>query len=183
LSTSRHTTIISSLLEEACGGDSSNDFQVSASPYLVVVAAAGNGGDTTKLYPAAEDVDGLIAVAASNSDDRLASFSTRGSWVHVAAPGQGILSTVPNAQYGTWSGTSMATPLVSGEAALVRARFPSLSNKDLARHVREMGQRIDGDVQFRIDAGKALTTSPDGDPLPIPTPSPTPTKSKPKRRS
>src|SRR5688572_33400450 len=50
----------------------------------------------------------------------------------ISAPGQAILSTVPNGQYGTWSGTSMAAPLVAGEAALARARFPLLLNKDLA---------------------------------------------------
>ena len=54
----------------------------------------------------------------------------------------------------------MAAPLVAGEVALVRARFPNVGNKDLARHVERMAAEIDGDVQFRIDAGKALTTRP-----------------------
>jgi serine protease len=152
---------------------------VSPNPYLVVVAAAGNGGDSTRQYPAAEDVDGLIAVAASTIDDILARFSTHGSWIQVAAPGEAILSTVPNGQYGTWSGTSMATPIVAGEVALLRANFPYLSNKDLARHIEDTSRDIGGDVARRIDAGRALTTSPDGDslatPTPTPTPSPTPT--------
>lgn len=74
----------------------------------------------------------------------------------------------------------MAAPIVAGEAALVRANFPSLSNKDLARHVERMAVRIDGDVQFRIDAGIALTTSPENysSPSPTPTPTPTPTKTR-----
>ncbi|HSK63541.1 MAG TPA: S8 family serine peptidase, partial [Pyrinomonadaceae bacterium] len=83
----------------------------------------------------------------------------------------------------TWSGTSMAAPFVAGEVALVRARFPTMVNKDIARHVERMAAEIDGDVKFRIDAGIALTTSPDGDPLPLTTasPSPTPTNNKKKR--
>ena len=51
----------------------------------------------------------------------------------------------------------MAAPIVAGEAALVRATFPSLSNKDIARHVQRMSVELDGDVQFRIDVGIALT--------------------------
>jgi subtilisin family serine protease len=162
LSTLRQTQLIGNLLTKLCGGSTSEsqDFPVSGNPYLVVVAAAGNGGNSDKQYPAAENVDGLIAVAASTVDDVLASFSSRGSWVQVAAPGHAILSTVPNGQYGTWSGTSMAAPIVAGEAALVHAQFPYLLNKDLARHVIRMSVNIDGDVPYRIDAGMALTSLP-----------------------
>ena len=117
---------------------------------------------------------GLIAVAASRKDDRLASFSSRASWIQVAAPGESILSTVPGGQYGTWSGTSMAAPFVAAEAALVRATFPNLLNKDIARHVERMSVEIDGDVQFRIDAGIALTSLPESGSNPTPTPTPTP---------
>jgi subtilisin family serine protease len=143
----------------------------------VVVAAAGNTGDDTKHYPAAENVDGLIAVAASTSSDTLASFSTRASWIQVAAPGKGIVSTVPNGLYATWSGTSMAAPIVAGEAALVRATFPYLSNKDIVRHVERMSVEIGGDVKYRIDAGIALTSLPEGYVSPTPTPTPTPAPS------
>jgi len=174
LSTSRQTALVRNLLTKLCGGSTSEnqDFPVSGNPYLVIVAAAGNGGDTTEQYPAAENVDGLIAVGASTVDDVLASFSSRGSWVQVAAPGKAILSTVPNGLYGTWSGTSMAAPIVAGEAALVRAQFPSLLNKDVTRQVIRMSAKIDGEVPYRIDAGMALTNLPESDP----TPSPTPTK-------
>ena len=53
----------------------------------------------------------------------------------------------------------MATPLVAGEAALVRARFPTLVNKDIARQEIRMSVNISGDVPFRIDAGVALTST------------------------
>ncbi len=160
LSTLRETEMIGKLLAQACGGSDGGDFPVSTNPHLVVVAAAGNEGDDTKQYPAAENVDGLIAVAASTKDERLASFSTRASWIQVAAPGAAIISTVPNNQYGTWSGTSMAAPIVAGEAALIRAAFPFLSNKDIVRHLQRMSVKINGDVPYRIDAGRALTTFP-----------------------
>ena len=68
----------------------------------------------------------------------------------------------------------MAAPLVAAEAALVRATFPTLLNKDIARHVTRIAAEIDGDVQFRIDVGMALTTLPDGYAAPSPSPSPTP---------
>ena len=70
----------------------------------------------------------------------------------------------------------MAAPLVAGEAALARARFPWLLNKDLARHVQRMSVGLNGDVQYRIDAGIALTSLPESGSTASPTPTPTKTK-------
>ena len=84
----------------------------------VVVAAAGNGNTSDRAYPAA--YPNAIAVAATNQDDRRASFSNYGDWVDVAAPGVSILSTVPSG-YASWSGTSMAAPHVSALAGLLAA--------------------------------------------------------------
>jgi subtilisin family serine protease len=122
----------------------------------VVVAAAGNSSSSTPEYPAAEGVIGLVAVAASTQADTLASFSNFGSWVHVAAPGEGILSTVPGGEYAVWSGSSMATPLVAGEAALVRAMNPDFTAASLAGHIISKSESINGPVPKRIDVAAAL---------------------------
>jgi subtilisin family serine protease len=122
----------------------------------VVVVAAGNNSSSTPEYPAAEGVIGSLAVAASTPADTLASFSNYGSWVHVAAPGEGILSSVPGGEYAAWSGTSMATPLAAGEAALVRAANPGFSAADVVGQITSKSEGIDGPVSKRIDVAAAL---------------------------
>lgn len=122
----------------------------------VVVAAAGNNGSSIPEYPAAEGVIGLLSVAASTQTDTLAAFSNYGSWVHVAAPGEGILSTVPGGEYALWSGTSMATPIVAGEAALVRAVNSNYSAADVVGHIISKSESIDGPVPKRVDVAAAL---------------------------
>lgn len=128
-----------------------------ALPGAVVVAAAGNSGpSTTPEYPAAENVPGLVAVAASTQDDRLADFSTRGSWVDLAAPGESITSSVPDDTYGTWSGTSMAAPLAAGTAALVRSANPGLSSEQVAQRIITAAASIGSPVARRLDAAAAV---------------------------
>jgi thermitase len=97
---------------------------------VVVVAAAGNNGNTTLFYPAA--YPDVISVAATDSTDTLTSFSTYGSWVKVAAPGRTIYSTYLNSGYTYMDGTSMATPHVGGEAVLLRAAFPNMTNSQIS---------------------------------------------------
>jgi thermitase len=113
----------------------------------LVVAAAGNSGSTSKEYPAA--LSGVLAVAATDSNDSLASFSNRGSWVDIAAPGVSILSTCNgsaslcnNHQYANMSGTSMATPMVSAAAALVLAAHPSFSATTISSYLTASADHI-----------------------------------------
>lgn len=93
---------------------------------MLFVAAAGNSAldnDLVPGYPASYNAPNVVAVAATTSADARAWFSNYGaSSVHLGAPGLDILSTTPNDGYAFESGTSMATPHVSGAAALVLSR-------------------------------------------------------------
>lgn len=100
---------------------------------ILFIAAAGNSGvniDTSPSYPASYGLSNLLAVAAMDKPGALASFSNYGaSSVHLAAPGVSVLSTVPSrkgaATYAYYSGTSMATPHVTGAAALYASLNPT----------------------------------------------------------
>jgi thermitase len=83
----------------------------------VIIAAAGNDGNESPVYPAY--YKNCIAVAAINQDGNLALLSNYGDWVDVVAPGSDIYSTLPNNGYGYKTGTSFATAYVSGVAALL----------------------------------------------------------------
>ena len=97
---------------------------------IVFVAAAGNDGvdnDVSPHYPSSYDLANLISVAATDHNDAKASFSNWGrTSVDLAAPGVNILSTLPGNSYGQLSGTSMATPHVSGVCALIRSVAPGV---------------------------------------------------------
>ncbi len=108
---------------------------------IIFTAAAGNSAtdnNTTPHYPSNYDVENVISVAAHNYNDGLASFSCYGSTtVHVAAPGRNILSTTPNNSYDVFSGTSMATPHVTGVVGLYLAHNGKTDPKDLRDKLME----------------------------------------------
>lgn len=92
----------------------------------LVVCAAGNSGSNNVSYPAGYDEPNIIAVAATDANDRLASFSNYGDWVDLCAPGVDILSSTRNNTYSRFTGTSMASPHVAGTAALLLSQDPAL---------------------------------------------------------
>jgi len=108
---------------------------------VVIVAAAGNDGSTSPFYPAY--YTNCIAVAATDGCDMLCSWSNRGDWVDVAAPGSYIYSTVTNNTYKFMSGTSVAAPHVAGLAALV---FTVVSDSN-------GNGRLNDEVRARIETG------------------------------
>jgi serine protease len=99
----------------------------------LVVAAVGNNNQTNTFYPAG--YDGVLSVAATEQSDFKKNDSNFGYYVDISAPGQSVLSTVGNG-YGLNSGTSMASPIVAGGAAIVKAQFPTYTNQQVAAVLR-----------------------------------------------
>jgi subtilisin family serine protease len=133
---------------------------------ILFVAAAGNDAtdnDRHPHYPSSYNVPNVVAVAALNANDELASFSCYGAKsVHIAAPGSDIYSCVPGELFGEsymhFSGTSMATPYVSGAAALVLSAEPNLSVKQLKARLLDSAVRVDA-LRGKVATGGRLNVA------------------------
>ena len=108
---------------------------------VVIIAAAGNDNSSVRFYPAG--YTNVVAVAATNSSDHRASFSNYGTWVDVSAPGQGIYATWAQSSMATLDGTSMASPIACGVAALIRAANPSFTNTEIVSALISSTDNID----------------------------------------
>lgn len=127
----------------------------------LVLAAMGNEMTSAPSYPAA--APGVMAVGATTWLDWKAIYSNTGAHISVAAPGSGILSTVPGGGYHKTSGTSMATPYVAGLAALVKSKYPDFTADQIRQKIEATADDLGGkgfDHKFghgRINARRALT--------------------------
>ncbi len=106
---------------------------------IMFIASAGNtanDNDASPSYPSGFELEGVIAVAATDHNDQLASFSSFGATsVDLGAPGVGILSTRPGDRYGISNGTSMAAPHVAGAVAMLMAHNPGASLSEVKRAI------------------------------------------------
>jgi len=133
---------------------------------VILVAAAGNEGPRAKpVYPAAYPV--VIAVTATDADDRIYERANQGSYLTVAAPGVDVLVLMPKGGHGFSSGTSIAAAHVSGLVALVLERNESLDLEEvravLTRTAHDLGER-GFDVKFgagRVDAAALIQAVPE----------------------
>lgn len=157
------------VINMSLGDDSYSYLLESATKYakskgVVLVAAAGNSSTFLPMYPAASE--GVIGVSATDRNDRIASFSNYGNYIDLAAPGVDIYSSIAGSTYASYDGTSMAAPMVSGIAALVRTKNPFLSPSQvetiLKKSTIDLGSRgWDEDFGYgRIDAYKAVSNTP-----------------------
>lgn len=122
-----------------------------------VIAAANDGksNDVTEVFPANAGFPNTIVVAASGPNDEKPSWSNYGTaTVHLAAPGLDIMSTLPKGKYGKLSGTSMATPLVSGLVAFLKAQDATLTGAQARALLQLTGAKanIETACNCRVDA-------------------------------
>ena len=146
----------------------------------VLIAAAGNAGaKSPPLFPGADPF--VIAVTATDVDDKLFTGANRGKYVSVAAPGVDILVPAPENNYQLTTGTSVAAAEVSGIVALLLERNPKLTPADIRRILTASARRLapgDRDDNFGaglIDPLKALQLADPRTATTAPTPAPTPT--------
>jgi thermitase len=162
------TSTPSKILEKMIAETTSPEYNV------VVAAAAGNSGTEDPHYPAAGSYgtggidppsppqEGLLAVISVKTplaSWKKSDFANFGYWVGIAAPGEDIRSTYPGDRYAIWSGTSMATPFISGQAALIRAKNTRLNPEDIEQKIRTSARNIDADngekYLLKLGAGHA----------------------------
>jgi subtilisin family serine protease len=156
--------VLSDLLEEAIERAEDAD--------VLIVAAAGNSNSDLPHFPAADD--NVLGVASLNDNNMKSSYTNWGSWIGVSAPGEAVISAFPDNTYAAWSGTSMAAPLVAGQAALLKAIDPELDDDDLIDVITRTAVNIDAlnpDWQGQLGTGRidvhasvlaVLANQPDG---------------------
>ncbi|MGB9772942.1 MAG: S8 family serine peptidase [Bacteroidota bacterium] len=157
-----------SIINCSWGGGTLSQFEAEVLRYAeargsLIVAAAGNDSSSSLGYPAS--YPGVLSVASVDANDKKSPFSNYGYNVGISAPGESIFSTYPANQYRSMWGTSMATPVVSGTAILVKALHPSWVAGQIAAQIRSSATPIDSSNPSyagllgagRVDAYAAVT--------------------------
>ena len=129
----------------------------------LIVSAAGNNNRNQTFYPAS--YDGVLSVASSADDDVRSGFSNYNTRVDISAPGTFIYSTLPNNKYDYKSGTSMASPVAAGAAAVLRSQFPDYTAQQIKSliivntdNINELNPGFEGLVgSGRLNLYKAIT--------------------------
>ena len=106
-----------------------NAIKYAAEKNITVVVAAGNSGNSGVSIPGC--ISYSTTVGAVNNSDKVASFSGRGNALDITAPGVSIYSSILGNAYATWSGTSMATPMITGVIALVKNAHPAYTQNQV----------------------------------------------------
>ena len=146
-------------------------------PGIVAVVSAGNNSSNVPHFPAGEAAfeGAILSVAGYGPNNNLLFFSNfppaspqprppdwRWSWVNLMGPGYRIISAMPGGRYGTWSGTSMASPFAAGVAALVISKYPMNNNnfkaEDVACHIIMTGFSSGSVFPPRLNANAAVTS-------------------------
>ncbi|GAB2675459.1 S8 family serine peptidase [Kribbella swartbergensis] len=138
------------VINMSLGGPGDNEvlrasIQNAVNSNVTLIAAAGNDGSNVPHFPAA--YPHVIAVGATNAGGALTSFSSYGEWVDIAAPGWDILSPGPRSMtpsgylpYWYCTGTSCSAPIVAGVAALVKNKWPTFSNTEIATRLKVLAR-------------------------------------------
>lgn len=134
------------IINMSMGGSITTTYLESAIAYarskgVIIAAAAGNESGAPVLYPARSP--GVIAVVATTAMDVRASYSNVGPEVDLAAPGSDVYSTLVDGRYGSKTGTSMATPFVSGALALLHAAEPTATPNQLVAALQATAHDLD----------------------------------------
>lgn len=128
------------------GGSKAEESVITSAVELgpVIVCAAGNNGSLQAFYPAAHN--GVISVASTTENDTPSGFSNFHPSVDVSAPGSNIFSTVLDGKYDSMSGTSMASPVAAGVAALIVANYPQYTNQQVIEHIMATSDNIENNL-------------------------------------
>lgn len=160
-----------SIINCSWGGTGGGQFEQDVITYatinknVLVVCSAGNDANNVAHYPSSYKY--AISVASTTSSDTKSSFSCYGTDIDVCAPGSGIYSTLYNNSYASFDGTSMASPIAAGTAAIIKSQFPSYTALQVGEKLRVTCDNIDGVNSSyagqlgkgRINMLKALTVS------------------------